>query len=251
MPTNKSAAQYAQEIIEKLAVEGVSAFIEKPQDGKDDPDDDFWEGEFILRVPAWEAKDGSLSRKACYEFIHSKLAGRSDAGYVVGLPGLSYCDVYCYYPLSVENGKQLSCWDLLVCGASSKLELFDWSEAVEGDDSAWWNGWDLPTGLDHLPKRVGTLALLLSYTIEPLPALVPFTEQELIDKLKSLKAGSGLFCMPIDLNDRWTLRLSEAGRLELHKASDQSVTPITAANFDEKGRLVLGEHILKHRCWGY
>lgn len=251
MPTNKSAAQYAQEIIEKLAAVGVSAFIEKPQDGKDNADDDFWEGEFILRVPAWEAKDGSLSRSAVYEFIHSKLAGRGDAGYVVGLPGISYCDVYCYYPLSVESGEKLLSSDLQVWGAGSKLEQFDWSEAVEGDDSAWWNGWDLPTELEHLPKRVGTLALVLSYTIEPLPAPAPFTEQELIDKIKTLKLGSGLFCHSTDPNDRWTLRLSESGGLELHKAGDQSVTPITAANIDDKGRLVLGEHILKHRCWDY
>lgn len=251
MPINKSALQLAQEIIAKLAAEGVSAFIEQPEGSNADPEDDFWEGEFILRVPAWESKDGSLSRKGCYEFIHSKLAGQGNTGYVVSLPGVSYCDVYCYYPLSVENGKPLTSSDLLVWGAGTKLEQFDWSESVEGDDSAWWNGWDLPSEFDHLPKRVATLLLILSYTIEPLPAPAPFTEQELIDKIKSLKTGSGLFCMPAEINDRWTLQLSASGALELHKLSDQSLTPITAANFDDKGRVVLGEHILKHRCWGY
>ncbi|MFG8752173.1 hypothetical protein ACEPU1_28100 [Pseudomonas aeruginosa] len=53
--------------------------------------------------------------------------------------------------------------------------------------------------------------------------------QEIIEKLAAegvSAVGSGLFCHSTDPNDHWTLRLSESGGLELHKAGDQSVTPI-------------------------
>lgn len=247
----KSELEHCQEIIAKLAAEGIHAFVVTRESMGEDFDDNC-ESEFVLRVPAWENKDHCLSREAVYQFIHTKLAGRGGKGFLAAIPEIGYSDVYCYYPLALDTGKELNCWNVMVSCCGATLENFSWEEIVEGDDSAWWDGWDRPAKFERLPQRVATLAILLSYEIVDLPPVNPLTEQELIEELKKpAYATSGLFCHSTDHNERWSLRLSPAGTLVLHKAGDDSLTPITAENFDGKGGLVLGGHMLMHRCWGF
>lgn len=254
MKLNKTESEITQEVIAKLAAEGVHAFVvtyeSMDEEFKADFADDSVDGT-VLRVPAWETKYKGLCRNAVYQFIHSKLAGQGGKGFVASVPAVGYTDVYCYYPLAVSAGKELSFVDVMVNGCGSSLEHFSWDEIVEGDDSAWWDGWDAPTGLTHLPKRLATLSILLGYQIVDLPPIKPFTEQELIAELQKPHRSEGLFCHSKDHNERWSLRLSAAGTLELHKAGDGSKTPITAECCDGMGGLVLDGHMLMHRCWGF
>ncbi|WHS57623.1 MULTISPECIES: hypothetical protein [Pseudomonas] len=235
------------EVVQKLAAEGIEAVMVKR------PDEDEEDGDLIdvLSVPAWELADGQLCRKAFYGFIHAKLASRPTKGLVASVPGVNYCDVYGYSPVAVDDGRVLDCWDLNVLSTDSGVEGFSWQEMVEADDSAWWEGWDVPTELQHLPRRVANLYMLMNYEIVDLPPVQPLSEQELIEALKSGKHRDGLFCHGTDLNDRWTLRLSERESLVLHKLSDGSFTPIDQTHIDSKGRLVLDGQVLMHRCWDF
>lgn len=247
----KSEQELTQEIIAKLAAEGVEAFVVTRESMGEDFDNG-GESEFVLRVPAWEDKERCLSREAVYEFIHSKLASQGGKGFVAAMPEVDYSDVYCYYPLALDTGKELNCWNVMVSCCGATPENFSWEEIVEGDDAAWWDGWDTPHGLDHVAKRVAALAILLNYQIVDLAPIKPLTEQELIDELKKpANAINGLYCNSTKCNDRWSMRLSPAGTLVLHKPSDDSLTPITAENFDGKGGVVLNGHMLMHRCWGF
>lgn len=244
---HKTENEVINEIIQKLAAEGIEAvMVKRPDDYEED-------GDLIdvLSVPAWELADGQLSRKAFYQFIHAKLASQPAKGLVATAPGVNYCDVYGYYPVAVEDGRVLDCWDVNVCTTGSGLEGFSWQEMVEGDDSAWWEGWDVPTELEYLPKRVANLYMLMNYEIVDLPPVPPLSEQELVETLKSKKHGDQLFCHGTDLNDLWTLRLSNDGLLVLHKQSDGSLTPIDQSNIDSKGRLALDGQVLMHRCWAF
>jgi len=246
---SKSVSQVIEEVIAKLASEGVDTLITQRPSEYDES-----ELEDVLSVPAWEMPDGYLCRKAVYEFIHSKLSGQAGKGFMTTLTGINYCDVYAYDPAVIDAGKVLDCWDVTVGVISiggSNLEHFSWEEMVEGDDSAWWEGWDIPSELDFLPKRLANLYLLTNYQIVDLPPVEPLSEQELIGILKKRGAGASLFCHGPDYNDRWSLRLNGDDSLVLHKQSDDSLTPITQDNIDAKGRLVLESQILMHRCWGF
>lgn len=231
-------------LIDMLASEGVEAFISKgaPEDDCDEPED-------VLRVPAWESPDGALSRVAVYSFLFSKLNGLPGKGLATELPGTRSLNIYAFNPEAVDNGKALDRLDILVWSAGNSLESFTWQEMVEGDDSAWWEGWDLPTELEHLPRRVGNLLILLHYKLVDLPALLPLTELGLISTLEKRKAVAELYCSSPDYKDRWSLRLSASGTLVLHKQSEQTLTAITSENFDDKGRLMLDGRMLIHPCW--
>lgn len=243
-----SERQIIDEIIKKLATEGVSALmVRRPSE------DDENEYVDVLSVPAWEGTDGYLSRKAVYQFIHTKLAGQAGKGFLAAVPGIDTCDVYAYDPTAIDEGRTLNCWDVNVSCfriGESILDNFQWDEMVGGDDTAWWEGWDMPGPLDYLTKRVANLYHLANYQIVDLPTVKPLSVQELIGILKKRGAGGSLFCHGPDYNDRWGLRLIGDDSLVLHKQSDNSLTPITQDNIDAKGRLVLDGQLLMHRCWG-
>jgi len=237
MPTKKTELELMQEVIDKLAAEGVEAFIE-PRSSDDDE-----HHEVVLRVPAWEAND-QLSRKAVYEFIHTKLASNPAKGFVAN--GKDYRDIYCYDPSVADEGKELDCWDLMVWTGGDTTP-FDYRELVIGDDSAWDDGWEVSfEGSKN--QRLANLWLVVHYEIIDLPAVPALSEPMLIELLQLRGMGAELFCFGPDLNDRWHLRLSD-GRLVLHKASDNSLTPITQDNFDDKGRLVMDGKVLMHSTW--
>lgn len=245
MQAKKSEADVMQEIIAKLAAEGIEASIETRKDADDLPEIEW------LRVPSWENSEGGLCRKAVYAFLHSKLASQPGKGFVASSPLSTNVDVYCYYPPSVEQeGRELSCWDIMVWGVGAGLENFKWEELVEGDDSAWWDGWDMMPEFDYLDKRVANLWNLLNYQIIDMPAVPPLTHSELVGILKDSTTRDELFCHGPDYKDRWSLRLAENDQLVVHSALQNTVTPITEANFD-KGRVVLDGRVLMHRCFGF
>jgi hypothetical protein len=248
MQTKKSEIELTQEIIAKLAAEGVHAYVEVRTI---DEDGDECEPEDILRVPAWETDDQSLCRKAVYTFIHSKLAAAPGKGFAGMFPGLPYAEVYCYNPVALDAGKELGCWDVRVSGASDYLEDFAWENVVEGDDCAWCEGWDHPSEMDYVSRRVATLAILLNHSLVELPPIEPYTESELIAEIQKQQGIGWLYCVSGDHKDRWSLRLSATGSLVLHKQSDNSETPITAENFAGRRGLVLGSQTLMHRSWGF
>lgn len=231
-------------LIEMLASEGVEAFISKgaPEHEGDEPED-------VLRVPAWERPDGAFSRESVYNFLFSKLDGHPGKGLATELPGTRSLNIYAFNPEAIDDGKALNRWDILVWSAGISLDSFTWQEMVEGDDSAWWEGWDLPSELEHLPRRVGNLLILLHYKLVELPALLPLTELGLVSTLEKRGAGAELYCSSPDYKHRWSLRLSASGALVLHKQSDQTITAITTENIDDKGRLMLDGRMLIHPCW--
>jgi hypothetical protein len=208
------------------------------------------EGQEVIRVPAFETQELWLSRKAVYAFIHEKLWGDATKSFMAVIPGETVGDVYCYYPVTVITGRKLEADDLLVWGARADLIDFDWTEAVEGDDSAWSDGWDSP--YDDVPARIFNLAAMLNYQIIVTPVWAALTRQELIDHLNTSKVKGFIFAHSKDHNDRWSLKLSADGTgLDLHKQSDGTVTPITDEHFDQHGQLVLEGHTILNRCWGF
>jgi hypothetical protein len=242
---SKTESQVIQEIITKLAAKGIESFIvQRPSEEENGSLVD------VLSVPAWEKGDGDLSREAVYEYIHSKLASQPGKGLITAIQGISDGDVYAYSPVAIDEDRALNWWDLNVCCTDTKLEKFSWEEMVDGDDTAWWDGWDTLPELGYLPRRVANLYLLANYQIVDMPPVEPLSEQELIEVLKKRGTGESLFCLSPDYNDRWSLRLNGARTLVLHKRSDNSLTPINQSNIDSKGRLVLDGQIMMHRCWG-
>lgn len=243
----KTEQEFIDYCLTRLAAEGIEAFteVERDEDGE--------ECGIRVRVPAWECNNEelTLSRKAIYEFIHAKLAGQPLKGFVASAPGPSFLDVYCYYPASVDDGKTLDRWDVMIWSVGATLDKFCWTELVEGDDSAWWDGWDTPSELFFVSKRLATLATVLTYQIVDLPPVEPLTRHELIERLKQLQPKEGIICLSEDMNDRWELRLSAEGELFLHKRKEGSMTPIHDEHFDENGRLVLDGFVIMHRCHGF
>ncbi|MFL1449256.1 hypothetical protein ACI77O_12745 [Pseudomonas tritici] len=246
MQAKKPELEVINEIIVKLAAEGVEAFVEQREseyeEGKTDP---------FLRVPAWENEkhEGTLCRSAVYAFIHGKLDGQPGKSFMASSPTGPSVEVYSYNPTCTDEGKELGQWNILIWGVGASLDKFDWVESIEGDDSAWWDGWDMATEFDYLEKRVANLWMLLNYTIIDTPAVPPLTPEELTDVLKDTAKSDALICHAPDLNDRWTLRLGSDDQLVVHVQSSGALIPITDTNFD-KGRLVLDGHVLMHRCWG-
>lgn len=234
-------------LITLLAAEGVHAYIAKVN--ADYEEDELEDG---LRIPAWENDKQELSRKAVYEFIFSKLAANPHKGFVVEMPGVAHTlNVYTINPIMLDQGVERDCWDVMVWSAGSTLDSFTWEECVHGDDTAWWEGWDMPDGFGLLSKRVANLLVLLHNKLVDLPPVQPFSESELIAKLSKGGARAEMYCDSGDLADRWNLRLSPAGTLVIHKESDGSLTPITSENINGKGGVVLDGRIIMHRCWNY
>lgn len=166
---SRTGSELAQIVISKLDAEGVKAHIEPRQLSAGDHHNEIDGGDLNLRVPAWEEEDGSLSRTAFYSFIHAKLAGRVGKGLVASLPDATFCDVYCYYPESIDEGKTLDVADIVIWSTGAKLDQFSWDEVVQGDESAWVDGWEIPGSLGKLPTRLANLALLLNFEIVDLP----------------------------------------------------------------------------------
>jgi hypothetical protein len=137
-----------------------------------------------------------------------------------------------------------------VNGSGSDFDQFSWEEAIEGDDSAWSNGWEMGGELAQISSRVANLASILNFELKELPAPKPFTVEEFIDHLKKTSSRSGIFCHGPDHNNRWELRLSDEGALVLHMVKENTDTPITAEHIDDKGRLVFDGRVILHRCWG-
>lgn len=231
-------------LISLLAAEGVEAFI-----GKVAHEYDVNELEDGLRIPAWENDKQELSRKAVYEFIFAKLAANPRKGFITEMPGVpNTLNVYTINPCKLDAGSELNCWDVMVWCAGSSIDSFNWEECVEGDDSAWWEGWDIPHGFGLLSRRVANLLILMHYKLVELQLVKPFSEAELIQKVIS---NGDLYCESGDHTDRWKLRLSPAGTLVLHKQSDDSQTPITHANINDMGGVVLDGRTIMHRSWNY
>ncbi|MQT61078.1 hypothetical protein GHO41_27475 [Pseudomonas sp. FSL R10-0399] len=88
----------------------------------------------------------------------------------------------------------------------------------------------------------------MHYKLVELQPVKPFSEAELIQKVIS---NGDLYCESGDHTDRWKLRLSPAGTLVLHKQSDDSQTPITHANINDMGGVVLDGRTIMHRSWNY
>ncbi|MPQ71478.1 hypothetical protein [Pseudomonas sp. MWU12-2323] len=240
-----------QELIDyclaRLAAEGIEAFTEMELDV------DGEECGIRVRVPTWECNNEelTLSRKAIYDFIHAKLAGLPLKGFVASAPGLSFVDVYCYDQASVDEGKTLGRSDVMFWGVGAQLDKFCWAELVEGDDSAWWDGWEAPSELFFASNRLATLAAVLNCQVVDLPPVEPLTRLELIERLKHLQPHEGIICLSEDKNDRWELHRNTDGELFLHKRKEGSMTPIHDEHFDDKGRLVLDGFVIMHRCHGF
>lgn len=248
----KTIEEVTSEVIQKLAAEGIEAvMVERPKgwDGAEVDDGDEAKTVSVLSIPAWEDKDGELSRKAFYEFIHSKLKDTPGKGFMAVSSASADCDLYLYNPKTVEDGCALDCWDLLVLSTDRTLSDFNWQEMVEGDDCAWCDGWDVTPALAYLPKRLANLHMLLNHEIVDIPALQPLSEQELIEMLMRQGEGSYLVCHNADHKDRWLLRLSSDKTLALHKQSTNVITPINQSHIDDKGRLVVDGEVLIHRLW--
>ncbi|HDS1721633.1 hypothetical protein NPS53_08985 [Pseudomonas putida] len=234
-------------LITLLAAEGVEAFI-----GKVKPDYEDDELEDGLRIPAWEDNQQQLSRKAVYQWIFSKLAANPRKGLAVEMPGIANSlNVYTIDRVALAEKPALDCWDVVVWNAANSLDHFNWEECVHGDDCAWYEGWDAPDGFGLLSNRVANLLILLHNRLVDLPEVQPFTEAELIEKLKAPGAGGGLYCSSEAPLDIWSLRLSPAGTLEMHKQNDGSVTPITSEHINATGGVVLDGRTIMHRSWGY
>lgn len=240
----QNETELMQKLIALLAAEGVEAFI-----GKGKPEDEGDELEDVLRIPAWERPDQDLSREAVYNFIFSKLDGQPGKGLATEMPGTRSLNIYAFDPEAIDEGKELGRWDILVWSAGNTIDTFTWQEMVAGDDSAWWEGWDVCIELEHLSRRVANLLILLHYKLVDLPSVEPFTEQGLISTLHKRGPNAELFCLTDDYKNRWTLRLSPSETLVLHKKNDNSITPITSENIDGKGRLVLDGRVIMHPCW--
>lgn len=234
-------------LITLLAAEGVKAYIGKikPEYADEEPEDG-------LRIPAWENDKEELSREAIYKFIFSKLAANPRKGLVTEVPGVPHTlNVYTIDPAKLDDGAEVNCWDVLVWSSGDTLESFTWEECVIGDDAAWWEGWDLPRSLEMLPTRVGNLLIFLHNSLVDLPPVQPFTEGELIEKLKSKGTGGEMYCESLEHRDEWRLRLSPEGSLVMHKKSDDSLTPITGEHINDTGGVVLDGRTIMHRSWNY
>lgn len=234
-------------LITLLAAEGVEAFI-----GKVKPDYEDDEPEDGLRIPAWEDDKQQLSRKAVYQWIFSKLAANPRKGFVVEMPGVAYSlNVYTVDPAKIDENAELDCWDVMVWSSGSAIESFRWEECVHGDDCAWFEGWDMPDGFVGLSNRVANLLILLHNKLVDLPPVRPFSEAELIEMVKKRGTGGSLYCSSETPSDFWSLRLSPAGTLEMHKKNDGSVTPITSEHINNTGGVVLDGRTIMHRSWNY
>lgn len=242
----KDEQKFIDFCLSRLAAEGIEAFTEMElKDGE--------EVDLRIRVPAWECdnEEKTLCRDAIYAFIHSKLAGQPYKGFSAAAPGLAEVDVYAYHPTAIDAGETLSQLHLGVWGIGAKLELFEWTEMVEGDDSAWWDGWEFPGNLHFISQRLTNLAAVLNFTIVDLPAVSPLTRLELVDRLKAQGPLDSITCLSPDHNDQWCLRLNAEGELHLHKKIDGSSILIGDEHFDDKGRLVLDGFVTMHRVHGF
>lgn len=232
-------------LIKLLATHGIEAFI-----GKVKPDYEDGELEDGLRIPEWENENQELSRKAIYQWIFSKLKENPRKGFAAQMPGVpDTLNVYTIDPTKIDQGSELDCWDLLGWVGDS-LTSFNWEECREFEDSAWWEGWDTPDSFGFLSRRVGNLLVLLHYELVDLPPVPAFTESEIIEHLKTRRGET--YCDCATPSDLWTLRLTAAGTLEVHKNADGSVTPITSEHINRTGGVTLdGKCILHRTTWKY
>ena len=242
----KTEQEFINFCLARLAAEGIEAFPEM------EVDDDGDELGIRVRIPAWERDNAerTLCRRAVYDYFNSKLDGQHSKGLLVSAPGLSIVDVYCYYPPSAEAGKKLDKWDLRVWSVGAASEKFDWAELIEGDDAAWWDGWDAPSQLAFVSQRMANIATFLNYQIIDLPPVQPLTRQELVDRLQRPGYGDSIVCDSGNIKDIWRLRLNTYRDLVLHKQQCDSITPVLDHHFDKAGRLVIDGVVALHRCYG-
>ena len=98
---------------------------------------------------------------------------------------------------------------------------------------------------------MANLLILLHNKLVDLPPVRPFSEAELIEMVKKRGTGGSLYCSSEAPSDFWSLRLSPAGTLEIHKKNDGSVTPITSEHINNTGGVVLDGRTIMHRSWNY
>ncbi len=218
-------------VLGKLKKHGIECYMEIPENEFRTP----W-----LRVPPLEAKNCLLSRDAIYAFIHKQLAGDRRKGFACTDVQGRFLDLYCYNP-DVETTEQSG---ILIWNAGAPdLECFDWTGLIEGDDSAWHDGWDVVDQGD-LSDRVAFLAGLLNFKIVDLPPVKPLTLEEL-GTLTSTARGPYLYGP--DLNSAWVLRVKESGELYIYKTGTGETVDVLPEHIDAKGRLVVDGHVLLTR----
>lgn len=242
----KTEQEFIDFCLARLAAEGIEAF---PEMEKDEDGDDCG---IRVRVPAWERDniERSLCKNAVYDFLHAKLDGQHTKGLLVSSPGLNNVEIYCYYPPHAEAGKTLDKWDIQIWAVGAAPDKFDWAEIIEGDDAAWWDGWETPNRLFFISQRLGNLATFLNYQLIDLPPVPPLSRQELVSLLQKRAASDSIFCHSGDIQDSWRLLLDADRALVLHKQKCGSTTPILDEHFDSMGRLVVDGVVVLHRCFG-
>ena len=155
MTTNEKLIVFC---IEKLAAEGVPAFVTTDPANNDAP---------VLRVPRLENERESLCQMRIFGFISCKLDGQKRKGFRVNHPVTGApCDIYCYDPDSLEESPDAS--DLMVWSTNVGT-TFDWTGLHHGE-ADWCDGWEME-GCEKLDRRVAFLASLMSYEVIDLPKL--------------------------------------------------------------------------------
>ncbi|MBJ2214106.1 MULTISPECIES: hypothetical protein [Pseudomonas] len=233
----KTEQEYLDFCVAKLAEEGIAATIIPEPEAPEVP---------TISVPAWETESKLLCRKTVYQFIHDKLKGQRDKGFQSFHPGTGApLDVYCYNP---DRDGDPDKWDLLIWNNHGNT-VFDWCDLVEGDDSAWPDGWEIGD-VWVATERVLFLHSILSYVIIDLPEIQALEREEIVAELKA-HPQEVIFCHAPDWRTRWCLDLNKDGELHLFRAGIEGSTPVDESHFVTPTRLAFEGHVYLTRSMGF